>query len=112
MKQNVNPIAATVVVLMTIGVASFMFYWLNRDRPIPEKFVAPNMGRAFGESMEKAAADKKGGPAVKPPAAKPEAEGLAAGCGAGGVGFGASGNFSLKTMAAIPPTKPARAVAT
>ena len=73
MKQNVNPIAATVVIIMTLGVACFIFYWFNRDKPIPDKFVDPNTARATGEAgMKKTGAGAPGGPAAKPTSGKPE----------------------------------------
>ena len=80
MKQNINPVAAVVAVLMTLGCVAFIFYWLNRDKPVPTEWVDPIAGRARGTAtMNKAGIgpDGKpmpGGPAAKPPAGAPEAK--------------------------------------
>ena len=78
MKQNINPLAAVIAVLMTLGCVAFIFYWLNRDKPVPTEWVDPIAGRGKAEAaLTKAGVgpDGKplpGGPAVKPPGGAPK----------------------------------------
>ena len=72
MKQNINPVAAVVAVLMTLGCVAFVFYWLNRDKPVPTEWVDPIAGRAKGTAtMNKAGLGQDGKPMPGGPAAKP-----------------------------------------
>ena len=73
MKQNINPLAAVICIIVTIGVAAFLFNYMNKDKPIPTDFVDPNKGKSLGESeMQKKGMKLPPGIQTKPANSKPK----------------------------------------